>query len=166
MSENSMRENSSAMTRRDRIIPWYFVMFFAVIFVLDGIFVWIAIDTHTGVINENAYETGLAYNDVLARAERDESLGWNADISVEGGNTLNVALTDADKAGLAGAAVVAKLVRPTQGGHDFTVALFEGGTGVYTGRADFPMAGQWDVHLRAVRGEDAYHTVKRVVIDR
>ena len=59
---------------RDKWIPMYFVAFFAVIALLDGIFVYTAISTQTGVVTEQPYEKGLAYNEVLEKAKTQPEL--------------------------------------------------------------------------------------------
>jgi len=60
------------MSLKDKLIPWYFVIFFLVLFIVDGIFVYLATSTHTGVVTENAYEKGLRYNEVIERARAAE----------------------------------------------------------------------------------------------
>jgi nitrogen fixation protein FixH len=47
-------------------IPLYFVMAFLVVFIVNGIFVYMAVTTNHGVVTENAYEKGLRYDEVVA----------------------------------------------------------------------------------------------------
>ena len=63
-----MQNNKKLPSKRspkDKYILFAFLAFFGVIFVLDGIFVYTAISTQTGVIAEKAYEKGLNYNETL-----------------------------------------------------------------------------------------------------
>ena len=64
---------------KDRIIPWYFVMAFMVIFAVNGLFVYLATHTHTGVITENAYEKGLKFDDIVkeVREQKNEEPSHN-----------------------------------------------------------------------------------------
>jgi nitrogen fixation protein FixH len=57
-------------TRRDRIIPWYFVMAFMVVFAVNGVFVYTAIHTNHGVVTENAYEKGLKFDHIVAEVRK------------------------------------------------------------------------------------------------
>ena len=71
-------------------------------------------------------------------------------------------LVDVGGAGLPGAVVTARLVRPTQSGHDVEVALAPLGGGRYGAWVMLPLAGQWSLRLRATRdGQTVTHT-KRV----
>ena len=73
----------SGPRKSDKWIPWYFVAFFVVLAILDGIFVTIAATTHTGVITENAYQKGLDYNEVVAASEEQDEIGWVGNIGFE-----------------------------------------------------------------------------------
>ena len=65
----------SDMAKRDRIIPLYFVAFFVFIAIMDGIFVYLATTTHSGVVTENAYQKGLNYNQYITAYDQQEMLG-------------------------------------------------------------------------------------------
>ena len=55
---------------RDRIIPWYFVMAFAVVFIVNGIFILFATGTHTGLVTENPYEKGLDFDHIVKETQK------------------------------------------------------------------------------------------------
>lgn len=143
-----MMNEQAASKPIDKWIPWMFVLFFVVIAVLDGIFVTLAVRTHTGTVSDRAYEDGLAYNDTLDRAEKMAALGWSADIALDGG-ALVLTLKDKDGAPLDGAEAVAKLTRPVQDGIDFETVLQGVGSGVYRAPVSFPLPGQWQVRIFA-----------------
>lgn len=48
-------------------IPLYFVLAFAIVFVVNGIFVYYAISTNSGMVEENAYENGLNYDRIVSQ---------------------------------------------------------------------------------------------------
>lgn len=149
----------STLSLRDRIIPWYFVLFFVVIALVDGVMVTLAVRTHTGIVTEHPYEKGLAYNDVVSAEKEQEKLGWNAAIRMEG-DQLRVALTDAAGRPLSASAMTAHFYRPTQSGMDFDVALPEGRATINTA-----VKGLWAVRIFAtVNGKDVQYA-KRLVIE-
>ncbi|MDP6343656.1 MAG: FixH family protein, partial [Alphaproteobacteria bacterium] len=54
------------LTGRD--VLWLLLGFFALIIVVNGIFVVLALNSFSGVSTENAYRQGLAYNQTLQAA--------------------------------------------------------------------------------------------------
>ncbi|WP_262690368.1 FixH family protein [Kordiimonas aestuarii] len=154
----------TGMRESDRLIPWYIVAFFVVVAILDGIFVYIATSTHTGVITEQAYDKGLAYNDTVAAAEAQHALGWRGEIILRDRRELCFILRDKDGTLLKGAAVKAVFTRPTQDGMDFGVELLEGADGAYRAAIDLPALGLWDVRVFALEGERDFQAHKRLVV--
>ncbi len=150
-------------SRADRLIPWYFVLFFVVIAVVDGIFVTVAVRTQTGIVRENAYEEGLAYNRVLEAARAQDDLGWRSDIVLEG-NTLRVLLEDKGGRTISGASMTARVRRPVQAGHDFEMPLSELEDGSYQSQIVFPLKGQWEIRVFAQWQNRQYQSSRVVVV--
>lgn len=153
--------------------PYIFVGVFGVVLVVNLTMAYFAKSSFTGVQTENAYEKGLAYNQVLAQAARQKLLGWQVDAQViphDGNNDqvhdADIVVTFKDKAGVALTGVTAKveLIRPTKEGYDNRFALAEQGEGRYVAVAKLPLAGLWDIHLIAKKGEDDYQLTQRVMI--
>src|SRR5688572_2876208 len=71
-----------------------FLAFFGVIFAVNGVFLYMALSTHTGLVAQEPYRKGLHYNDRIAAAERQQALGWTSDLRLapESG-ALTLALT-------------------------------------------------------------------------
>ena len=147
-ASSSAADLQDIQRRRGRWVPWCFVLFFAVIALLDGIFVTIAIRTHTGVVTEDAYEKGLAFNQVLDSAARQAHLGLRQKAAFEDG-VLSWTLTDGQGMPLPDARVHATFYRPTQAGYDFTLPLDGAGRGVYRAQPQFPLPGLWTARLEA-----------------
>jgi nitrogen fixation protein FixH len=61
-----------------RHVLYAMLIFFGVIFVVNGVFIYLARSTFTGVSTEDAYHKGLAYNDVIRAAGSQHTLGWQA----------------------------------------------------------------------------------------
>lgn len=149
-------------------IPWAFVGLFLVVFAVNGIMVFFAFSSWTGLATEDAYEKGLAYNEQIAAAEAQQSLGWQAELSFaptgarEGRITLK--LLGKQGAPLQGAAVSAIWQRPTHEGQDVELALSDHGNGRYRGDVALPLAGQWDLRLRIEHDRGTYRLDRRIMV--
>lgn len=146
---------------RDRWIPRYFVLFFVVVAVLDGLFVYLAVSTQTGVVTERTYDKGLRYNDTIAAAEAQAARGWKGTVALEG-TRLVFTLRDAQDKPLEGAVVTAHVVRPTQEGHDVALPLQEEQGGRYAQALNLPLKGQWDVRIAALWDNQPYQQHTRL----
>lgn len=152
------------LSRRDRMIPWYFVMFFVGLAAVDGVLVTLAVRTQTGVVTDHAYEKGLAYNKVVDAAAAQAKLGWKGAIEFvpSAGNAGMLRLKLSDKTGKALKLddATASIARPTQAGMDFEATLTNG-----EARVTFPEAGQWEVRVFAKVGDTPYQQSKRIVVE-
>lgn len=152
---------------RDRWIPWMFVAFFGVVVAANGIMVYFAMASFTGLQTQDTYRKGLDYNATLAAERAQDALGWTvvADFTEHGaqGGLLSVRVADGDGAPLDDATVSARLVRPTQSGYDRDIALAPAGAGLYEAEVDLPLAGQWEIRTRIQHGSDEYRTERRIV---
>ena len=53
---------------RGRWIPWLFVGFLVVVAAVNGVMIWYALSSWTGLAANQAYDNGLTYNQNLAAA--------------------------------------------------------------------------------------------------
>ena len=139
----------AAKNPKDKWIPWYFVLFFVVIAILDGSFVYMAVSTQTGVVTEQPYEKGLAYNDVLEKAKTQPKLENKASYS---DGVLRWALP------IKNASVTATIIRPVQDGYDFDVVLVPTDNGIYEARIKTPLKGLWTAKLKAKWDNQEFQT--------
>ena len=159
-----MSEAAPIIKKSDKYIPYYFVLFFVVIAIVDGVFVTVALQTHTGVVSHQAYEEGLAYNDILDASKTQDSLGWQSSLSLNSDQTtLILELKDNQGQIIEGAAARAVIDRPIQEGLGFDVSLTQQG-GQYFADVAFPMHGEWDVRVYISQGDATYQTSKRFVV--
>lgn len=149
--------------KSDKYIPYYFVAFFIFLALADGMFVYLATSTHTGVVKEQAYEKGLDYNQVVAAKAAQDKLGWESTIIYDKG-IIVASLLDNDKQPLQ-AEVQLFLQRPTQDGEDFTLPLNPNADGTYGAAVTFPAKGQWDVTFVGKRGENSYQKRQRIIVE-
>lgn len=158
-----VKNHPKGWRKSDKWIPWYFVAFFVVLAILDGIFVTIAFSTHTGVVTENAYKKGLEYNQTVAASEKQEALGWHGRIGLDD-SLLSFYLEDKNGGAIEGAYVKAYFSRATQAGHDFSASLASKAGGNYNKEINFPLKGQWDVVIEAQWNQQQYQQSKRIIV--
>lgn len=147
----------------DRWIPWMIVLFFVVFMVVDAVMVTLAVTTQTGVVTEQAYEKGLAYNDTLKSVAEQETWGWKETLSLSGDN-LAFSLKDNDGTPVPVDAAKALAVRPVQSGSDFSIPLKENADGSFSTEMAFPHRGQWAIRVFATSGKRTYQTETLVVV--
>jgi len=153
---------------RSRWIPWVFVGFFLVVFAVNGALVWFALSSWTGLETTNSYERGLVYNRALEAEKEQAALGWRAGFGFhqtgERQGMLELRLQGRDTAPLEGAKVDAEIVRPTQEGYDFDLALEERAPGRYRAAVRVPLPGQWEVRLAARARGEVYRLSPRIYL--
>ncbi|HVI51629.1 MAG TPA: FixH family protein [Candidatus Sulfotelmatobacter sp.] len=165
--------NTTTSRRPGWWYPYIFVGVFLVVLAVNLVMASSAVRTFTGLQTEQAYDKGLAYNQVLAQAKEQEKLGWTVDAQVVPHDPSNAQRHDADvtvsyldKAGqpVKGLSVQAEIVRPTQAGHDLKVDLVEKTAGQYVALAPLDMPGQWEISVIARLGETQYKFSQRVLV--
>jgi nitrogen fixation protein FixH len=158
----------------ERWVPLAFGAFCLAVLAANGTMIAIAIATWPGLETADAFRKGIGYNAALAAAREQAALGWRAELAFRPagpgtGETrrgrVELRLTDAAGRPVERAEVRADLVRPTHEGYDFAATLERGATGgVYALEAEFPLAGVWDVRLRAEDRQGLYQTTRRIVV--
>ncbi|MBW6396831.1 FixH family protein [Roseomonas sp. HJA6] len=130
--------------RRSRWIPWAFVGAFLVVFTVNGVLIYYAISTFTGVTVPRAYEQGRHYDSVLAEAARQDALGWRAEVTLAGG-LLSVVATDRDGHPVPGR-IEGVLLRPLEG-IELPLAFGPRGGGRWAAEVQPTERGQWEARL-------------------
>lgn len=132
--------NSSKNKESGKWVLLSFIAFFGVIIAVNAVFITAALDTHSGVVIEQPYEKGLAFNETLEKAKAQADIDHK--VSYENG-TLRLILP------VSNAAVEASFLRPVKDGHDFKISLLHKGDGVYEATPQMPLPGAWTVRLKA-----------------
>lgn len=117
-----------------------FFLFFGVIVAVNTVFITVALDTHSGVVTEHAYDKGIAFNETLEKARHQPQI--ENEVTYEGG-VLRWSLP------VEGADVTARLLRNVQDGYDFDISLEPVGNGVYEAKPEMPLSGAWTAKLKA-----------------
>jgi nitrogen fixation protein FixH len=148
--------------------PWIFVAFFGLTVAVNGIRVFFAMNSWTGLETQHYWERGTAYNAAIEGARDQRKRGWQVAIDFNAADlkSAHLAVNLKDHAGniLTDARVTAEIVRPTSEGHDFTVQLSYEGQGRYTADFALPLPGQWDIRVVADHPQGDYQEVKRVLV--
>lgn len=148
----------STVLKRDKWIPWYFVLFFVVVAAVNAVMVTLALRSYSGTVTDHPYEKGLAYNKVVAAANEQDALGWKAGILYKQGK-LHYVLQDKNGIVLKPDMVEASISRPTQRGLDFALPLAGEATQV-----DFPEKGVWEVRVDALYQGKHHQHMQRIVV--
>ena len=131
------------------VLAWV-IGFFAVIFLANGIFLWLALSSFSGIEATSAYKAGQTFERDKAEAAAQAERGWqvSADIA-RAGEGANIRIDARDKQGapLTGMAFTAVFKRPAEDSDDISVVLSEAGSGTYSGRIDEIGLGQWTLVL-------------------
>lgn len=136
-----------------RWIPLLFILFFLGLFVVTGNFVRLALTTFPGLVSTNAYERGLAYDEVIAAEEAQAEQGWQIEFNLPElsgeGQVAGLTLVDGDGNTLAGANVIMVAERMTRYAQQVRVTLSDQGNGLYEAPIEFPISGRWFVSVLA-----------------
>lgn len=138
-----------------------FVAFFGVIVIVNSIFITMALSTNSGLVTEDPYRKGLAYNEKLEKARSQPDI--NTVMRFEN-NVLQWSLTDQSGQAINVANVSAKFIRPIKDGDDFNAELHHDGNGIYSIKPAFPVKGSWKVILSAKWDNQTYQTSKPLIV--
>lgn len=132
--------------------PWILMAGPATVVVAGVFTAYLAVVSNDGLVEDDYYKQGLAVNQSMARDQRAEALGMQAEV-VRGGDgmLLRVFLRGKEDIPLP-ESLSLKITHPTRSGIDQRLALRPDGAGFYAGRLDAPLSGRWHVAL-----EDGKH---------
>ncbi len=152
------------METKKSVWPKAIVAFFAVIFAVNGFFIYKAVSGFDGLVEDNYYEKGLHYNDALMQAKR---MGWKIELSfmhdlkTVAANKAKVVIFDKAGIPVGGAKVKLILRRPTTDRFDKELELVPSGC-AYHGVVSIPVSGLWDMKVTAEKGTDRIEKIFRV----
>ena len=133
---------------RDRHVPWLFVAGFAVVIAVNGIMVWLAIGSFSGLYTPQPRQRSLHYNEIIARQADRDALGWRLDVRwLAQDDRLEIALVDAQGRPLGDARLHAELVRPAEKRPPLAVDLVAVDIGRYAATVALPARGNWDLDV-------------------
>lgn len=136
--------------------------FFGVVFAVNGVMAFLALDSWSGLSTDDPYQRGLRYNATLEAMEQRDLLGWQESFSfapaasgsdAQGETVGRITLEMRDRDGnlLEGLLVAGQIWRPTNEGFDRPLKLEAVAAGRYVTNVTFPLKGNWLVRLSARR---------------
>ncbi len=165
-SFHGVRPGGSDTRVHGRHVLGAFLGFFAAIFVMNGVLIYWAVATNSGLVANEPYRKGLAYNERIAADERQARLGWTDKLEVTRDGTVALVLTDSAGQPVCGLKVEAVLGRPATNRADLRLALSEVAPGRYRAQTAPPGPGSWlvtlEAHTGAGAGEPVYRKRKRL----
>lgn len=156
---------ATTLASRGRYIPWLFVAGFALVVAVNATMIWFAVGSFSGLYTPKPRERGLHYNDIVAEQRTRDALGWRVQVQwqAEAGR-LEIAVLDAAGQPLAGARVLAALVRPVEKRPPLAVIVSAVDVGKFTGAVELPARGNWDIDIAVERGGEHYALTRRMFL--
>ena len=156
MHTTSRRKRKPARELTGRVVLFWLLGFFGIVFAVNAVLVRAAISTFGGVESTSSYKAGLQFGHEVAVAERQDSLHWQVSGKLTrdgaGQAVLDVTARDAQGAPLAGLTADARLAHPADERLDHAIPVRPLTAGVFHGSAQ-AQPGQWDLIVDLYRGD-------------
>jgi nitrogen fixation protein FixH len=136
--------------------------FFGAVFLINGAMIYWALSTHTGLVANEPYRSGLNYNQRIVAGERQARLGWIDKLEVQRDGRVVLAVVDRNDHPVIGLVIHAVLGRPSTDHHDIKIALSEGTPGHYQAQTVPLGAGNWVFSAEARTAASGGRAVYRV----
>jgi nitrogen fixation protein FixH len=138
---------------------------FVLVTAVNGLMIWYALSTWSGLVSDSAFAEGLGFDRVLAASRAEAALGWKGTIAYEPSGRIVFHLVDASGQPLSRMGVSMVMLRPTREGFDRTAALLETAPGRYEAGIHAPLSGVWDVRVVvASGGQTRFHAEQRILV--
>lgn len=124
------------------------LVFFGVMLAANGVFIYYAVSTFTGIETADAYRSGIAYNNRLEEARELDKLGWTGEIKPKDGR-IELILKNASGAPVRGVRIDGKVGRPSTDSFDRAISFEDAGSGHYRSEQVELAPGNWIVAIEA-----------------
>ena len=132
-----------------------FLAFFGAVFLANGAMIYSALSTHTGLVANEPYRKGLAYNQRIGADERQIRLGWSEALAVGRDGRVTLSLAERDGRAVRGLKIEGVLGRPVTNRYDIKLTLAETAPGRYEAQTAAVAEGSWLITLEARPQADA-----------
>lgn len=146
-----------------KVVLWSLIIFFVVFASVDAFFIYKAVNTHVGVVTENPYDKGLAYNETLKNARLQKEMDIADDVDFSDDGMLRWHLLDENEMPIENAQVTAEIFRPINSEHIIQTTLLHKGNGVYQAAPEIPLKGIWTVKLEAKWNSKQYKKTTNII---
>lgn len=146
------------------------ILFFTVLILVNGTFIFHAVDSFRGEDVKGSYRQGLNYNSVINDRREQAALGWNAfveidpngaDSSGENKKTIAVQIKNASGRKISVADIQGRLRHPIDTSKDIQLTFTGNAPSVAT--VSLP-AGRWTLEAEAVQNTDSFKFRKSLLI--
>jgi len=139
-----------------RMVLFYLLAFFSVVFAVNIVMARIAVSSFSGVETESAYKAGLTFKNDVAAAHAQDARHWAVEATLQkGGAATRIAISarDAESRAIAGLVPEIRLAHPTDRRRDVMLEAIEVAPGQF--ECETPLhQGQWDLVISLKRAED------------
>lgn len=134
---------------------------FGVVLIVNGVFVYYALNTFPGNETDNPYTRGLAYNETLEADEAQRAAGWKASVETESRGIV-VVVENVASGLVGGLSLSGELRRPGQPDSDRALQFEEVAGGRYLARTEL-VPGRWDLSASASASGTTLFKLRRVL---
>ncbi len=147
----TVAENSKQWTIKGWHVLACILVFFGIIFAVNGIFLVAALETHTGLVSVQPYRKGLDYNQRIAAHDEQRRSGWKHRLQLDAkAGLVRLTFTDRHERAVSGLRLAGMIGRPSTAQHDRSIVLAEtSSAGVYAAQLDALPAGNWLIQIEA-----------------
>ena len=138
-------------------VAMLFVVGFGIVIAVNFYMASLAVGGFSGVVVQNSYVASQEFNGWLAKADRQQALGWDANITRDAAGTLIVSTTGVPS----GAEVSAQIRRPL-GEPDTRMLAFKPAQPEVFSSADPLPDGRWIVRLTILADGETWMTEKHL----
>lgn len=173
-SINTMRKNTSQSSNDALRNPWVLTILgiMATFITVNVIFIIVAFVTSPGLVVENYYEQGRAYekNALKMLAATQSTRNWETKLDMTDeiflGRKNAIRFSAVDERGLpiADASVQLVAYRPSDADADIVTAMNEIAPGLFETEIVFPLKGIWDVNVKVEQGSSKFELAKRISV--
>lgn len=147
------------------------IAFFAVLFIVNGVFIYAAVTSFRGEDVERSYRQGLDYNQTLEARRQQADLGWQVTVGVQSNDTMfsdepgqkiSIRLTDSQGRMLSNTTITGRLRHPVDTDLDVPLTFKSGDPAVSFFEVG---SGRWTLEAEASRGEDRFAFREGIVLE-
>jgi len=164
-----MTEENNLLRQREKsnkTIPLYFLYFFLIIALIDGILVYVSLHNWRGLVTDESYVEGLNYNETLSAIRRQDSLKWHSEFTFiplgELSGQIQLIISDRNGNPIEQAEVIAILQHSLQAGDDQELELVEQKAGQYITNFTTHLSGKWLVKILVSKDQEEYQIIERI----
>jgi len=168
---SNLRKRYSQENREAMRNPWILggIGLISTFLTVNAIFIYLAITTSPGLVMEDYYDKGRAYEEnVLKIMAAQNALNWDtklalpAQIITQQPDTFRFSAVDSRGLPIMDADVSVVAYRPSDAEADFRVRLDQAAPGQYQALIAFPLPGIWDLNITVKNGEDTFAMSHRI----